>query len=43
MRYLNEVSYSESGVSCAAISDFFKFLTEMYPDKGSVEWPPEEG
>jgi hypothetical protein len=42
MPELNEVSYSES-VMVAAISDFFKFLTKMYLDEASVEWPPEGG
>jgi hypothetical protein len=42
MRQLNEVSYSES-VSLAAIGDFFTFLTKMYLDEATVEWPPEGG
>jgi hypothetical protein len=42
MPELNEVSYSESA-SVAAISDFFKFLTSMYLDEATVEWPPEGG
>jgi hypothetical protein len=40
MRQLNEVSYSES-VTTAAISDFFKFLTNMYLDESMIDWPPE--
>lgn len=42
MLELDEVSYSESA-SVTAISDFFNFLTKMYLDEGTVEWPPEGG
>jgi hypothetical protein len=42
MPELNQVRYSESS-SVATIRDFFKFLTKMYLDEMSVEWPPEEG
>jgi hypothetical protein len=42
MLQLNEVSYSESA-SVTAIRDFFEFLTKMYLDEETVEWPPEGG
>ncbi|KAJ4345085.1 hypothetical protein N0V95_005932 [Ascochyta clinopodiicola] len=42
MPELDDVSYSET-VAVTAISDFFKFLTKMYLDEETVEWPPEEG
>jgi hypothetical protein len=42
MLELNEVSYSESA-AVTAISDFYKFLTKMYLDEETVEWPPEGG
>jgi hypothetical protein len=42
MLELDEISYSESA-AVTAISDFYKFLTKMYLDEETVEWPPEGG
>lgn len=42
MLELNEVSYSESA-SVTAINDFFKFLTAMYLDEATLEWPSDGG
>jgi hypothetical protein len=42
MPELNEVRYTESA-SVGAIKKFFQFLTKMYLDEASVEWPPEGG
>jgi hypothetical protein len=42
MPELNEVGYSESQ-SVIVIKEYFKFLTRMYLDETSVEWPPEGG
>ncbi|KAH7379439.1 hypothetical protein DE146DRAFT_626308 [Phaeosphaeria sp. MPI-PUGE-AT-0046c] len=42
MLELDEVSYSE-GAAVTAMGDFFRFLTKMYLDEETVEWPPEGG
>jgi hypothetical protein len=42
MLELDKVSYLESA-AVTAISDFYKFLTKMYLDKETVEYPPEGG
>lgn len=39
---LDEVSYSENA-AVTAICNFYKFLTKMYLDEETVEWPPEGG
>lgn len=39
---LDEVSYSETA-TVTAINDFYRFLTNMYLDEETVEWPPEGG
>lgn len=42
MLQLDEVGYSESA-TVTVIIDFFNFLTKMYLDDATVEWPPEGG